>query len=262
MDLMKEELERQVASSLEAPPELLPFIAELLADVDALGSSPTDVVNSLRTLALPHATTLDVGCGKGAISVNVARELGWHAHGVDAFQPFIDHAKQTASENGVASLCEFTCDDMRNVVRSGKSYDVVIYAAHGPLLDAVPCVDLLRQCVRAGGYIVIDDGFLRENVDSVPDEYESYLPHAETIMQMTAHGDRLIREEVYSAEERNTIDRQTTASIRARAEALAVRHPEADQMFLEYVQNQERECQILLDMHVPATWILQRQDRQ
>ncbi len=95
-----------------------------------------------------RATTLDLGCGKGAISVKVARELGWHVHGVDAFQPFIDYAMQAAFENGVASLCEFTCDDMRNVVRSGKSYDVVIYAAHGPLLDAVPCVDMLRQCVR------------------------------------------------------------------------------------------------------------------
>ena len=84
MDLMNEELDRQVASSLEAPPELLPFIAELLADVDALGSSPA-VVNLLRPLALPRATTLDLGCGKGAISVNVARELGWHAHGVVAF---------------------------------------------------------------------------------------------------------------------------------------------------------------------------------
>ncbi len=99
---------------------------------------------------------------------------------------------------------------------------------------------------------MIDDGFLRKNVESVPEEYESYLPHAETVKKMTAHGDRLIQEEVYSAEERNNIDRQTTASIRARAEALAARHPEAAQMFLEYVQNQERECQILLDIHVPA----------
>ena len=170
---------------------------------------------------------MDVGCGKGAISVNVAREFGWNVCGVDAFQPFIDHAVQTASENGVASLCEFTCDDMRKVIRSGKSYDVVIYAAHGPLLDAVPCIDLLRQCVRDDGYVVIDDGFLRENVESVPVGYESYRPHAETLKSLTAHGDRLVREEVYSSEERNKIDRQTTASIRARAEALAraIRRP-------------------------------------
>ncbi len=106
--------------------------------------------------------------------------------------------------------------------------------------------------------MVIDDGFLRENVEPVPNGYESYLPHTDTVKKMTAHGDRLIREEVYSAEERNNIERQTTASIRARAEALAARHPEATQMFLEYVQNQERECQILLDIHVPAAWILQR----
>ncbi len=118
MDLMNEELEKQVATSLEAQPELLPFIAKLLADVEALGGSPAAVVNLLRTLGLPRATALDLGCGKGAISICVARELGWHAHGVDAFQPFIDHANQTASASGVASLCKFTCDDMRNVARS------------------------------------------------------------------------------------------------------------------------------------------------
>ena len=66
---MNEELNSQIAASLEATPELLPFIPELLADVWALGGSPEALVELLRPLGLSGTATrlLDLGCGKGAI---------------------------------------------------------------------------------------------------------------------------------------------------------------------------------------------------
>lgn len=54
-----------VARALEAPAELLPFLPELLADVDELGSDSKQIVSILRELPLPAgARVVDVGCGK------------------------------------------------------------------------------------------------------------------------------------------------------------------------------------------------------
>ena len=53
---------RDVAESLEATPELLPFLPELLADVWVLGSDPEIVVDLLRPFVLPvSAQVVDLG---------------------------------------------------------------------------------------------------------------------------------------------------------------------------------------------------------
>ncbi len=72
-------------------------------------------------------------------------------------------------------------DDMRKVVRSGKSYDVVIYAGHGPLLDAWCPASIRAQTVQQSAteerHIVIDDGGFSTIGSvrfSVPLGYESY----------------------------------------------------------------------------------------
>ena len=95
----------------EAPPELLPYLPELLTDIWALGSSPVTVVEWLRSRQLPPETTrvLDLGCGKGAVSINLARELGFHILGIDFFEPFLAEAMEKARELGVEKLCSFEC---------------------------------------------------------------------------------------------------------------------------------------------------------
>ena len=50
---------------------------------------------------------LDLACGKGAVSVRLAKELNIHFKGVDILPEFIDYAKCNAQEYGVSDLCEF-----------------------------------------------------------------------------------------------------------------------------------------------------------
>lgn len=58
--------DEMVAYALEAPPELLPFLPELLADLDELGSDAAQIAGILRDLPLPPTTqVVDLGCGKG-----------------------------------------------------------------------------------------------------------------------------------------------------------------------------------------------------
>ncbi len=237
---MTEELNEQISRSLDATPELLPFLPELLADVWALGASVEIIVDLLRQMGLddPGQRVFDVGCGKGAVAVSLAKEIGCRVYGVDGFEPFIAEARNRATDAGVAELCTFECGDMREAVAQVRDYDAVIYAAHGPTLAGRPCVEALRQCVQQGGYIVVDDGFLADGVQSRPPGYEDCLPYDRTVAALTAHGDRLVAEVIVSPEKWHADDDRITDLIRRRAAELAVRHPQAASLLDEYVQVQ------------------------
>ena len=257
---MEEKLNEQIARSLETTPELLPFLPELLADVWALGSSVEIIVDLLRQIGInnPGRRVFDVGCGKGAVAVSLAKENGCRVSGIDGFEPFIAEARERATDAGVAELCTFECGDMREAVAHIRDYDAVIYAAHSPVLAGRPCVEVLRQCVRHGGYILVDDGFLADGEQSKPSGYEDFLPYEQTVAALTACGDRVVREVIQTPATWHADDDRTTELIRRRAEALAVRHPQVAGPLMDYVRVQERECETLKAIHVPATWLLQR----
>lgn len=158
----------------------------------------------------------------------------------------------------MADLCEFECGDMREAVEHVRVCDAALYAAHGPSLKGRPCLEVLRQCVRPGGYIIVDDGFLVDGVQSKPPGYEDCLPYDRTVAALTAHGDRLVVEVIVSPEKWHTDDDRITNLIRRRAAELALRHPQAASLLDEYVQIQQRECETLEAIYVPATWLLQR----
>lgn len=258
---MDDQQKREIAKAFDTTPELLPFIPELLADLWALGSTPELIVAYLRPLNLPPASTraLDLGCGKGAVAINLAKELGFQALGIDLFEPFIQDARVRAEELGVQSLCRFENADMRNVLHNAGEFDVVIYASVGGVLGAWEhCVGKLRKAIRPGGYMVIDDGFLTKTTRMERAGYEHYLPHEETLRLLTIHGDTLLREEVISAEETEALNRSYTELIRRRAEQLAQQHPETADYLFEYMERQERESEILESEVTGAVWFLRR----
>ena len=162
---MNDRQQRELAQAFDATPELLPFIPKLLADLWALGCSLEVIVELLRPLGLPAETTrvLDLGCGKGAVALTLAREFGFQALGVDFFEPFIKDARERAEEMGVASRCQFVCDDIRDALGEASDFDLVIYASIGGVLGKFDeCVAKLRRCVHPGGYMLIDAVFLSD----------------------------------------------------------------------------------------------------
>ncbi|HEY40907.1 MAG TPA: class I SAM-dependent methyltransferase [Dehalococcoidia bacterium] len=193
-----------VTDYFEAPPELLPCLPELLADIWALGSSPEIVVEWLRSLQLPPEATqiLDLGCGKGAVSVNLAKELGFKIKGIDFFEPFLVEAREKARKLGVEGLSSFECADMLDILKESSDYDIVIYTGVGGLLGSFDqCVLRLRQTVRPGGYMVIDDGFRVTSDEISRSGYDHYTYYQETIRQLTPHGDIILRENIVPVED-------------------------------------------------------------
>ena len=257
---MDERQQQEIAQAFDATPELLPFIPELLADLWALGGSVEEIVDLLRPLGLPAETTriVDLGCGKGAVALTLAKELGFQALGVDLFEPFVQEARERAEEMSIASRCQFVCEDIRNALPKVRDYDVVIYASVMALGRLDECVAKLRQCVHPGGYMLIDNAFLTDPGEVESHWYEHCATHEETLSRLTAHGDALLCEVIIPTEDVKALNCEYTEHIHKRAEKLAKLHPEAADSLYRYVEKQECESEIMETTVTSAVWLLQR----
>jgi SAM-dependent methyltransferase len=253
------DLDESVAQAMEADVRLLPLLPELLTDLWELGPSAEQVVAALESVRLkPDSTVLDLACGKGAVAVALAERLGVRVEGIDAFQPFLQAARALAAERGVSHRCRFEQGDIRNLLGQDDQYDVALLLSVGPVLgDYEQTIAGLRSLVRAGGYMVIEDGFLADGVAHLP-LAEGYAGHSETLRQLTACRDVVVQEVISPTEQARSVNQRNTDLIRQRASLVRASHPAFEQLIDEYVARQERETQILGTDVLCAIWVLRR----
>jgi SAM-dependent methyltransferase len=244
-----------------ADPILSRYIPELVADLWALGASPERYVESLSALGLrgERVRVLDLGCGKGAAAVTIAGELGVCVTGVDLNERFLAVAEAKAREYGVSRRCRFRRGDMRAFVRTARGFDAAVYASVGTALgsDFTEIVGLLRSCVNSGGYMVIDDGCLK---DSAPADtvYRHYRPHDETVRMLTAHGDILVRELHIPDEEKASLNRRYIDALVAGARRVTAEHPDLGEKVERFIESQRNECRRIEQDLSGMVWILER----
>ena len=258
---MEKHLEESLIQSLEVKPELLRFLPELLVDLWALGSIPELITEFVSALNIEKETgrVLDLGCGKGAVSVSLAKSLGLKVKGIDAFKPFLEEAISKAEEFKVNHLCEFVPGDLRESVKTEKEYDLVTYVSLGAILGGFDeMISKMRNTVKTGGYILIDDGFFKEGKTLSREGYEHISNYETTIKKLTCCGDNIIREYIYPDEQLREINRTYQQLIEKRSEEIIARHPEHAKEIRDYVKNQEEECAVLDKYISGALWILEK----
>ncbi len=254
--------DESVARALEAPVELLPFLPELLADLDELGSDARQIAGIVCELPLPPAPrVVDLGCGKGAVAIAIASQLDAQVLGIDLFAPFVTHAAAAALEAGVAHRCQFRHGDARRLAATLPPADVVVLAALGDVLgDPAATMQVLRGYVRPGGFVIVADVFLRDGGSRACPGFESYRSRAETIALLTAGGDVLVREVVEddSAGAADDGGDDDVAAIQRRAEALAARYPDHAGALLAFATAQANAHAHIAAHLTDAIWVLRR----
>jgi len=201
---------------------------------------------------------LDLGCGKGAVAVALARRFGASVCGVDGMSAFIDEARALAESQGVAKQCEFRCGDLRASL-DDATFDVVMMLGLGPVLGSPSqTVATLRRAVGEGGHLVIGDAFLAETAVSGTADEPDYFHHAETLRQLAQYGDHLVHEAIDPQGDVDEFNIRATELIRQRADMLAVEHPKLADHLRAYVRRQEAESQLLSETLVCATWLIRR----
>ncbi len=251
----------KLAKSLTADTtDIIPYLPYLLQDLWELGSSGQEMLELLRQHVPVTAgfSALDLGCGKGAVSVTLARSLGIRCKGIDLIGDFIREAGEKASEHGVDGLCEFAGGDIKQAVLHERDYDLVIFGAVGDVLgDRPKTLNALMSAVKSGGYILLDDGYRLEDDDSTLLFDGEYPTLDEWQALFDKAGLKLI---AYSLAEDRPNDDRDFKCISQRAQELIKMYPQYRKMFEHYVQNQRDEYDDLAERVIGVTMLLQKED--
>lgn len=253
-------LEECVSNALDCnDSRLLPFLPYILQDFWGMGSNPEVMIDMARKhhADTPALTVLDLGCGKGVVSVQMAKELGCQCHGIDAIAEFIAVAEQKAAEYGVANLCRFEVGDIRERVSSLGKYDVIILGSIGQVFGNYrETLTLLDQNLNDGGIILIDDGYVD---DGSSYKHEQISGKSELLKQIAEAGMQLADEvigsddvslpETYDAEYHNLLKR---------CRDLAALHPDMADLFIGYANHQKSEYDILKTDIICSTLVVKK----
>jgi SAM-dependent methyltransferase len=257
---MSENIPKSVADSLESDPLLLPYMPFLLQDLWALGADVESIIRAIDSLGLASSQTnvLDLGCGKGAVSIRIAMRFGFRVFGVDAMAPFIEDAITKSRQYNVFHLCTFKKQDIFQFLKTEHQFDIVIFASLGGLLGTFQeTVGKLRQQVRKGAYIVIDDGYLKKGDRLNRKRYEHYRNHDKTMEELTCYGDILI-DKISTAEATERINKDYLQIIQKRGKELVKLNPELKSTVESYVALQIEECQIIAEKIEGVLWVLKK----
>jgi cyclopropane fatty-acyl-phospholipid synthase-like methyltransferase len=259
-DDLTDDEKMQVAKGFDATPELTPFIPYLLQDLWELGSSPHIIIDILKSLKLsPKSVILDLACGKGAVSIQIARALNVHCYGIDLFKPFILEAIRNAQKFNVSDLCKFEVESIQNAVKTKKNYDVVILASAENLLGNLDdAIKALRRCIVTGGYIIFDGSYRKDTSSLTNPDYSIIKTYDETMRSLKSCGDKLISEIKIPITETIEINKSYTELIKKRADELSAKFPDQREMLLNYVKRQEEECEIIENELIGCVWCLQK----
>ena len=253
-----ENAKKDVAKSLDLNNlDLLEYIPYLLQDLFDMGTNPNSVLEVIKKhdiIKSPHAKILDLGCEKGAVSIAIAKELGFKIYGVDWMAAFIEEAKKYAFKFGVSDLCRFEVGDIKDIVKTEIGCDLIIFGAIGQIFgDYKQTLSSLSRCIKNGGYLIIDDGYIDDNSDYSD---ENYMKHCTLLKIINESGFILVEEKI----ENNVQDTNKSyfELIKKRAEELKKRNPENALLFEDYVKSQENENYVLENKVKCAVFVLKK----
>jgi len=106
----------------------------------------------------PKSKVLDIACGNGIASINLAAKFGCQATAVDLEQTFIDEGKTMAAKAGVADKVDFVTADFNKLKFKKTSFDMII--AEGGALSYIGRSSGLKRAhslLKKTGYIEISD---------------------------------------------------------------------------------------------------------
>ena len=248
-------VEEKLAKSLTAETtELIPYLPYLLQDLWELGSSPRDIIGMTKKHIQVSDKTkvLDLACGKGAVSVQVAKALGCMVKGIDIIPEFIDFANKKAQEYGVENLCEFKVGDINEAVMVEKGYDIVILGAVGDVLgNPEETIQQFKSTVKKGGYVFIDDAYGNDDSDG------RYPTRKKWLLFFKNAGVKLLDERFNEENELESLNAEQQAFIAMRASELKVNHPDKAYLFESYTKSQQAECDELENEISGVTMLLQ-----
>jgi ubiquinone/menaquinone biosynthesis C-methylase UbiE len=238
--------------------ELFPYLPYILKDLWEIGADPEIIISLIDRNFINHdrLKVLDLGCGKGAVSIKAAKKFGCSCYGIDAVPEFISDARKLAIEYNVEHLCRFEVGDIRLKVKGLSAFDIIILGAIGPVFgDYYTTLTTLSECLNDTGVFIIDDGYIENHSD-----YRHLLiQKQETIIQQIhSAGMQLIEEVIIGKDDIKDSDDYIFDNLKKRCFELIDRYPEKKKLFIEYLEKQEEENDVLENKVICSTMVIKR----
>lgn len=253
------DLKESIVESLDGSGlDIFPYLPFLLQDLREIGTDPITVSELLNDHVddfLP-LKILDLGCGKGAVSIRLAKDYNCLVFGIDALPEFVESAKEFAIGMGVYHKCIFTQGDIRNEYQYYKDFDVVILGAIGPVLGNIQeTLTKVSGCLKEGGIVVLDDGYVPDDSSFTHDKCTT---RTEFINQIHGAGFEIVTERVFDSNEMEEQNRFIFSAIKSRTQELISNYPEKESLLNEYLRFQETENYALEKKLVCGVWLLEK----
>lgn len=241
-------IEESALKSLSgSTPAIFEYLPYLLQDLWEMGSAFAPIAGFIEKNKLneefDRLKILDLGCGKGGVSIPLAKQFNAEVTGVDAMPEFIETANLKAGEWKVEDKCAFITGDIRKKIDFNNSFNIVLLASVGPVIGNIKdTIDLLETYVAPGGYIILDEAYLPNNVKNGPAE----IPEKDQFYNLISQSNFLVADEyIHSLADNEKINQQIFTKIQQRANELMELHPDKRNIFEEYLQSQQSENEML-----------------
>jgi cyclopropane fatty-acyl-phospholipid synthase-like methyltransferase len=238
--------------------ELFPFLPYILQDIWEIGADPNAIIKLIRKYCntITELKVLDLGCGKGAVSVKVSQTLGCTCYGIDAIPEFVEFAQHKASEYKVNHLCIFEIGDIREKVKDISGFDVVILGAIGPVFgDYFSTLSTLAKCINENGIFIVDDAYINDNSDF---SHPLMFKESDILQQIEKAGMELVENDIMGRDDIVDSDDYIFDNLKKRCQELIEKYPDKQNLFLDYIRNQEIENYVLENKVVGSTLVIKK----
>lgn len=252
------DLKESIAESLDANDNaIIEYLPYILQDLWEFGADPETMMNIVKEhINNKDLNILDLGCGKGAVSIKLAKEFNCKIKGIDAVPEFIEEANKYAKLFNVECQCQFITGDIRTKINELKEFDLVILGAIGPVLgNMLETLNKLSPVLKKNGFVLMDDGYLEDDSST---EYSRCLRKTDFYNQIKDAGYKIIYEDIFNKDTLEESDDFIFDSIKKRIDELIEKYPDKKELFLGYIAKQEYENDMIENELITGNWLLRK----
>jgi len=241
--------------------KIWPYLPYILQDFWEIGSDPDVMINLIKKHLsnLNNLKVLDLGCGKGVVSINLAKQINCECYGIDAIPEFISFSASKADEYGVGNLCKFEVGDIREKIGTLAKYDVIILGAIGQVFgNYFETLTLLNNNLKDGGIVIIDDGYIE---DESSFKHDHVFSKSDLKKQISDAGMQLI-DEVNVSGDKNVTENYDTEynNLLKRCQELIAKYPDKAEIFINYCDQQKKEYENMKTEIKCSTMVIKRKE--
>lgn len=255
-------LEESVTTAMDGSDvRIFPYLPYILQDLWELGTIPDTMIKLIKKHFTNYSNqkVLDLGCGKGAVSVKLSQQLKCSCYGIDAIEDFITFAQQKAKEYNVDQLCKFEVGDIREKVKDISGYDIIILGAIGPVFgDYYTTLNILSDCLNETGIILIDDGYSEDHSKFV---HPLIFRKSDITQQIEKAGMIIVEYDILNTDDIKKTNDYMYDKLKLRCNELIEKYPDKKNLFLDYIKKQKTE-NVVLESKITAVTLVIKKKRQ